>query len=94
MLGHRLVTIDPLRGMVSTTTTSALLFVGSMAMSLPLSTSLTAASSVIGAGSNQRFATVNWPQAIRLFAYWAVTPLAVGAASGVLLLALSPLLEY
>ncbi|GAA1177651.1 inorganic phosphate transporter [Nesterenkonia xinjiangensis] len=94
MLGHRLVTMDPMRGMVSTTTTSALLFAGSLAMALPLSTSLTAASSVIGAGSNQRFATVNWPQAVRLFAYWAVTPLVVGGASAVLVLAISPLLEF
>ncbi|GAB3190256.1 inorganic phosphate transporter [Nesterenkonia suensis] len=94
MLGHRLVTMDPMRGMVSTTTTSSLLFVGSLAMTLPLSTSLTAASSVIGAGSNQRFATVNWPQAVRLFLYWAATPLVAGAASAMLLLIISPLLEH
>lgn len=94
MLGHRLVTIDPMRGMISTATTSGLLFVGSLALTLPLSTSLTAASSVIGAGSNQRFATVNWPQAIRLLLYWAATPLVAGTAAAVLVLAMSPLLSY
>uniref|UniRef100_UPI000255D556 inorganic phosphate transporter n=1 Tax=Nesterenkonia sp. F TaxID=795955 RepID=UPI000255D556 len=92
MLGHRLVTMDPLRGMVSTTTTASLLFLGSLTLSLPLSTSMTAASSVIGAGSNQRFATVNWPQGLRLFCYWAATPAATGLIAGLLVLAGSPLL--
>ncbi|MGJ9372488.1 inorganic phosphate transporter [Nesterenkonia sp. CF4.4] len=91
-LGHRLVEIDPLRGMVATTTTSALLFIGSLAFALPLSTSLTAASSVIGAGSNQRFATVHWRQFRRICGYWVLTPLAAGAVTAVFTLALSPLL--
>ncbi len=92
VLGHRLVAIDPLRGMVSTTATSGLLFIGSIGLALPLSTSLVAASSIIGAGSNQRFATVNWRQFIRIFLYWAATPLAAGAATAILTLAMSPLL--
>ena len=89
VLGHRLVAVDPLRGMVSTTVTSGLLFVGSLG--LPLSTSLVAASAIMGAGSNQRFATVNWRQFLRIFAYWAATPLAAGGAAAVFTLALSPL---
>lgn len=92
VLGHRLVAIDPLRGMVSTTATSGLLFIGSIGLALPLSTSLVAASSIIGAGSNQRFATVNWTQFIRIFTYWAATPLAAGTATAILTLAMSPLL--
>lgn len=90
VLGHRLVAVDPLRGMVSTTVTSGLLFVGSLG--LPLSTSLVAASAIMGAGSNQRFATVNWRQFLRIFIYWAVTPLAAGGAAAVFTLALSPLI--
>ncbi|GAA1142122.1 inorganic phosphate transporter [Nesterenkonia lutea] len=91
-LGHRLVDIDPLRGMVATTTTSALLFVGSLSFALPLSTSLTAASTIIGAGSNQRFATVHWRQFRRICLYWVLTPLAAGAATAIFTLAISPLL--
>lgn len=91
-LGHRLVEIDPLRGMVATTSTSALLFIGSLGFALPLSTSLTAASTVIGAGSNQRFATVHWRQFRRICLYWVLTPLAAGTATAVLTLAISPLL--
>ncbi len=84
MLGHRLVAMDPLRGMVSTTTTAGLLVVGSLAAALPLSTSFTAASAIIGAGSNQRFATVNWRQFRRIVLYWAVTPLVgIGAAAAI-----------
>lgn len=92
MLGHRLVTMDPLRGMVSTSATAGMLFLGSLTFALPLSTSMTAASSIIGAGSNQRFATVNWPQGLRLFGYWAATPAATGLIAGLLVLAGSPLL--
>lgn len=91
VLGHRLVAIDPLRGMVATTATSGLLFIGSIGLALPLSTSLVAASSIIGAGSNQRFGTVNWRQFIRIFLYWAATPLAAGTATATLTLAMSPL---
>lgn len=91
-LGHRLVDIDPLRGMVATTTTSALLFIGSLGFALPLSTSLTAASTIIGAGSNQRFATVHWRQFRRICLYWVLTPLAAGTATAIFTLAMSPLL--
>ncbi|NLS09786.1 inorganic phosphate transporter [Nesterenkonia sp. MY13] len=92
VLAHRLVAIDPLRGMVLTTATSGLLFIGSLAIALPLSTSLTAASTIMGAGSNQRFATVNWRQFRRIVLYWAVTPILVGVAAAILTLAASPLL--
>lgn len=80
-LGHRLVAIDPLRGMVATVTTSGLLFVGSLGLALPLSTSLTATSTIIGAGSNQRFGTLNWPQLRRIALYWVATPVASAAAA-------------
>lgn len=92
VLGHRLVTIDPLRGMVATTTTSGLVFAGSLGLALPLSTSLTAASAIIGAGSNQRFATVNWRQFRRIVLYWIATPVVALLAGAILTLALSPLL--
>lgn len=92
VLGHRLVTIDPLRGMVATTTTSGLLLVGSITLGLPLSTSLTAGSSVMGAGSNQRFATVNWRQFRMIAIYWLVTPLVCTATSGILVIAVGQFL--
>lgn len=92
VLAHRLVAIDPMRGMVSTTTTSALLLLGSLTLALPLSTSLTAASAIMGAGANQRFTTVNWRQAARIFGYWAATPVLVGVATAVLVIAMSPAL--
>lgn len=92
VLAHRLVTIDPLRGMVATASTSGLLFAGSLGLALPLSTSLTAASAIMGAGSNQRFTTVNWKQFRRIILFWAVTPLASALAAATLTLAMSPLL--
>lgn len=89
VLAHRLVAIDPLRGMVATTATSGLLFMGSLGLALPLSTSLTAASAIIGAGSNQRFATVNWRQFRRIAVYWVATPVVTATGAAVLTLALS-----
>lgn len=92
MLAHRLVAIDPMRGMVAATSTSGLLFIGSLGMALPLSTSLTAASAIMGAGSNQRFATLNWRQFRRIILYWAATPIIVGVATAALTLAMHPLI--
>ncbi|GAA4827428.1 inorganic phosphate transporter [Garicola koreensis] len=89
VLAHRLVTIDPLRAMVATASTSGLLFVGSLGLALPLSTSLTASSAIIGAGSNQRFATLNWRQLRRIVLFWAATPVAAGTAAAALTLCLT-----
>ncbi|GAB3848757.1 inorganic phosphate transporter [Nesterenkonia populi] len=92
VLGHRLVAMDPLRGMVSTTTTAGLLVLGSLVAALPLSTSFTAASAIMGAGSNQRFATVNWRQFRRIALYWAATPVVGVVAAAALTFGLSHLL--
>lgn len=89
VLAHRLVAIDPLRGMVATTTSSGLLFVGSLGFALPLSTSLTATSAIMGAGSNQRFTTVNWRQFRRIARYWVATPVVAGLTAAVLTVCLS-----
>lgn len=88
VLAHRLVAIDPLRGMVATATTSGLLFFGSLGLALPLSTSLTAASAIIGAGSNQRFATLNWRQLRRIVLFWAATPIVAAASAATLTICL------
>lgn len=93
VLAHRLVTIDPLRGMVATATTSGLLFAGSMGLALPLSTSLTSASAIMGAGSNQRFTTLNWRQFRTIVLYWAGTPVVNAVVAATLTLAISPLLS-
>lgn len=89
VLAHRLVAIDPLRGMVATSTASGLLFIGSLGLALPLSTSLTATSAIMGAGSNQRFATVNWHQFRRIALYWAATPLVAGGSAAIIVTCLS-----
>lgn len=89
VLAHRLVAIDPLRGMVATTTASGLLFIGSLGLALPLSTSLTATSAIMGAGSNQRFATVNWRQFRRIALYWVATPVVAGLTAAILTICLS-----
>ena len=90
-LGHRLVRVDPLRGFVSQLVTSGMLFFGALGLHWPLSTTHTAVSSVLGAGSNQDYAAVKGSLVIRLVRFWLVTPLTTAVLGAVFALALSPL---
>ncbi|WP_279402713.1 inorganic phosphate transporter, partial [Arthrobacter sp. JCM 19049] len=52
-LEHRLVKIDPLRGMVAQGVAAGLLYVGALLLHLPLSTNQSVTSAIVGAGANQ-----------------------------------------
>ncbi len=92
-LGHKLIRVDPLRGFVSQTLTSVMLFIGAIAFHLPLSTTHTLTASVLGAGVNQRFHTVNRRLVRRILLFWVATPLITAAAAFILELAFSPLAD-
>lgn len=91
-IAYRLVPIDPLRGMGAQTVSAAMLFVGAIALHMPLSTSQAVTSSIVGAGANQRFESVVWRRVAGVALYWVATPVACIAAAGVLFLAVHPLL--
>ncbi|WP_026549678.1 inorganic phosphate transporter [Arthrobacter sp. Br18] len=91
-LAHRLVHIDPLRGMTAQGVSSAMLFVGAISLEMPLSSTHTMTSAIIGAGANQRFATVHRPELARVLAVWLGTAPVTALLGGILFLALSPLL--
>ncbi|MBM6622949.1 inorganic phosphate transporter [Micrococcaceae bacterium RIT802] len=91
-IAYRLVAIDPLRGMGAQSVSAAMLFVGAIALHMPLSTTQAVTSSIVGAGANQRFESVVWRRVAGVAAYWLLTPLACIAAAGVLFLAVHPLL--
>ncbi|MBT1003302.1 inorganic phosphate transporter family protein [Paenarthrobacter sp. DKR-5] len=89
-LGFRLVRVDPLRGFVAQLLSSAMLFIGAIGLHLPLSTTHTVTSAIVGTGFGQRFAAMDRRTWLRVLAAWVVTPLATAAAGAVFFLALSP----
>ncbi|WP_104116661.1 inorganic phosphate transporter [Arthrobacter sp. B1805] len=91
-LGNRLVHIDPLRGMTAQGVSSAMLFIGAISLHFPLSSTHTMTSAIVGAGANQRFASVQRPRAIRILAVWLGTAPVTALLGAVFFLALSPLL--
>ncbi len=91
-LASRLAKIDPMRGMVAQLVSSVLLFVGAIGLHLPLSTTHTVTSSIIGSGLNQRFSVTNGRLWLRILRAWLATPIAAAMLGGVLYLAVSPLI--
>ncbi|WP_284979410.1 inorganic phosphate transporter [Arthrobacter sp. fls2-241-R2A-200] len=92
-LGYKLLRVDPLRGFVAQTLTSVMLFIGAIGLHLPLSTTHTLTSAVLGAGTNQRFAGTNRRLVRRILLFWVATPVVAAAAAFVLELAFSPLVR-
>ncbi|MEZ2391708.1 anion permease [bacterium RCC_150] len=90
-LGHKLTRIDPLRGFIAQTLSSVMLFIGAIGLHLPLSTTHTLTSAVLGAGTNQAFSATNRRVVLRILGFWVLTPIATTAMAFILQLALSPL---
>ncbi len=90
-LGHRLVRVDPMRGFVAQMVGAGLLFIGAIGLHMPLSTTHTVTAAVVGAGSNQRFASINGRVLMRIARAWLATPVAALLLGAVFFLALSPL---
>ena len=90
-IGYRLIRMDPLRGSLAQLLSSAMLLVGAIGLHLPISTTHTVTSAVLGSGSNQRFPDTNRKVVIEVLMFWVLTPLVTAAAAFVLALALSPL---
>ncbi|MHA7154511.1 inorganic phosphate transporter [Arthrobacter sp. TMN-50] len=91
-LAHRLVRVDPLRGMTAQGVSAAMLFVGSISLSMPLSSTHTMTSAILGAGANQRFPTVRGREVVKVLLVWFSTAAATALLGAILFLAISPLL--
>ncbi|GAB3621686.1 low-affinity phosphate transporter PitH [Glutamicibacter endophyticus] len=92
-LGHRLVKIDPLRGMVAQSVASLMLYVGALALHLPLSTTQSVTSAIVGAGANQRFESVRWRSVLRVLRIWLATPVVCAVVAAIIGLAVYPLTQ-
>ncbi|WP_426227187.1 anion permease [Pseudarthrobacter sp. DSP2-3-2b1] len=90
-IGYKITRVDPLRGSVAQIYSALMLFLGAIALHLPLSTTHTVTSSVLGAGENQHFAVTNRKLVMQIFGLWILTPVAAAAGAFVVALALSPL---
>ncbi len=91
-IAYRLVSLDPLRGMIAQSVSASMLFLGAMVFHLPLSTTQAVTSSIVGAGANQRFESVIWRHVNRVARHWVATPVVCALLAGVLFLAMHPLL--
>lgn len=92
-IAYRMVSIDPLRGMIAQGVSATMLFVGAQALHLPLSTTQAATSAIVGAGANQRFESVMWGHVYRVITHWIAAPVVCALLAGVLFLAFHPLLN-
>lgn len=90
-LGYKLTRVDPMRGFIAQSLTSLMLFVGAIGFHLPLSTTHTVTSAVLGAGTNQNFSVTNRRMVLRILGFWVATPIVTAAVAFVVGLALSPL---
>lgn len=91
-LSNRLVRIDPLRGMVAQGVSAFMLFVGALSLHMPLSSTHTMTSAIVGAGANQRYATVRGRVLRSILLVWITTAPATALLGAILFLAMSPLL--
>lgn len=85
-LTDKLVLLDPLRASIASLTSALMLFAGSFALHLSISSSHTAVGGIVGAGYSQVHTAVRWPQVARMALYFVLT-LIVGAAVSLVLVA-------
>ncbi len=71
---------------------SAMLFVGALSLQMPLSSTHTMTSAIVGAGANQRFATVHGRELGKVLLVWILTAVVTALLAGILYLAMTPLL--
>lgn len=83
-LGRRLSDLSTAQGLAAESSTAIVLGVGVLGLNMPMSTSHTLASSVVGVGLGLGPRHLRWPVVARIVAVWLVTPVASAAAAAVL----------
>lgn len=92
-LGYRLVRTDPPRAMSAQAVSTGMLLAGALVFHLPISSTHTLASALVGTGMTQRFSGIRAKLLVRMVTVWLITAPVAALISGVLYLALSPLLS-
>jgi PiT family inorganic phosphate transporter len=89
-LGRRVIHVDPAAGFAAETVASAVLFTTSR-LGLPISTTHTITSAIMGVGATRRFSAVRWGVAGNIVAAWVLTFPAAGTLAAIAYLLLRPL---
>ncbi|WP_277209255.1 inorganic phosphate transporter [Isoptericola croceus] len=88
-LGRRIIEIDPARGFVAESVSAMVLYVSSIVLHVPVSTTHTITAAIVGVGSTRRLSAVRWGVARRIAVFWLLTAPAAGLlAAGTTLLLL------
>lgn len=88
-IGRRLTPLNAAQGMVAESTAALLLGLGVLGFQVPISSSHTLSSSVVGAGAAIGRRQVRWPVAGQLLVTWLATPFATAALSAAGLLVIT-----
>lgn len=89
-LGRRVIALDPPAGFAAEAAASAVLF-GTSRLGLPISTTHTITSAIMGVGATKKFSAVRWGVAGNIIAAWVLTFPAAAAMACVAYLLVRPL---
>lgn len=92
-LSSQLARLTPMIGATSHASSALLLYLGAFALHMPISTTQSVTSAIVGSSSVKRRGYVNWPVFFRILRYWMATPVVCAVGGAILFLAVSPLLN-
>jgi PiT family inorganic phosphate transporter len=87
-LGRKIIELDPARGFVAEAVSAVVLFVGAMHFHMPLSTTHTITTSIMGVGATKRLSAVRWGVAKNIVVAWVSTIPAAAAVAALITLLL------
>jgi inorganic phosphate transporter, PiT family len=82
-LGRRIIELDPPHGFAAETTASSVLFVAAIGYGVPISTTHTITSAIMGVGATKRLSAVRWGVAGNIVGAWIFTMPGAGLVAAV-----------
>jgi PiT family inorganic phosphate transporter len=82
-LGRRIIELDPPRGFAAETTAAGVLYTTAFVFAVPVSTTHTITSAIMGAGATRRASAVRWGVARTIVTAWVLTIPAAALVAGV-----------
>jgi PiT family inorganic phosphate transporter len=92
-LGRRVIELDPPRGFAAETAASLVLYVMALGFKVPISTTHTITSAIMGVGATRRLSAVRWGVAGNIVTAWVLTIPMAGLVAAVLYLVTHLLVE-
>ena len=87
-LGRRIIELDPPHGFAAESTASSVLFVAAIGYGVPISTTHTITSAIMGVGATKRLSAVRWGVAGNIVTAWIFTMPGAGLVAGLVYAAL------